>query len=305
MPTLASPTEPRRPSKPHRSPRICHRDMALEGPLAGRHGPRLRARWRPRQSRRPPPARLRRGFRPLRLVQLPRVQRRRQRLWAAAGSAWWRRISSALHHDANLWYVACPTQFATATDARLMLAINALPQDAWTRQDLRLSNDWAIPIPHGTKAAPSVPPAATPWSKSTFLAGRSLALSPNELQATLPRPVPHHGAVRGQDPPRCERAHRLHPFEGPLGCGLAARGGEGDASSPLTTPEGMKEGAALGWDDVRSSPEGIITREVTGDTHPGSPFERQMTYSASFGHPTTRTVLRDDVPLRSAPQLER
>ena len=178
-----------------------------------------------------------------------------------------------------------PTQLATATDARLMLAINALPQDAWTPQDLRLPNDWAIPIPHGIKATPSVPPAATPWSKSTFLAGRALALSLDELQVILPRTVPRRAAARGEDPRRCEWAHRLHLFEGPLGCGLTARGGEGDASSTLTRLEGMKEGAALGWDDVRSSAEGIITREITGDTHANSPFERQMTYSASFDAP--------------------
>ena len=42
---------------------------------------------------------------------------------------------------ADLWYAACTTQLPTATDARLMLAIDAFRQDAWTRQDPRLPND--------------------------------------------------------------------------------------------------------------------------------------------------------------------
>lgn len=57
---------------------------------------------------------------------------------------------------------------------------------------------------------------------------------------------------------------------------------KGDTSFTLTTPEGTKEGIALGWEDVHDLREGTITRRATDDNHPSGPIKCQMVYHAPF-----------------------
>ena len=45
--------------------------------------------------------------------------------------------------------------------------------------------------------------------------------------------------------------------------GLPRKAVTDDTSFTLTTPEGTKEGIALGWEDVRDLREGTITRRIT------------------------------------------
>ena len=65
--------------------------------------------------------------------------------------------------------------------------------------------------------------------------------------------------------------------------GLPRKAIKGDTSYTLTTPEGTKEGIALGWEDVCDLQEGTITRRVTDDTTTAGPAQSQISFRAPFG----------------------
>ena len=75
------------------------------------------------------------------------------------------------------------------------------------------------------------------------------------------------------------------PSKGLPGVGLPRKAVKGDTSFTLTTPDGTKEGIALGWEDVRDLREGTITRRVTDATHTDGPVERHLVYDAPFDSP--------------------
>ena len=72
------------------------------------------------------------------------------------------------------------------------------------------------------------------------------------------------------------------PSKGLPGVGLPRKVIKGDTSYTLTTPEGTKEGIALGWEEVRNLQEGTIARRITGDTKQKSHIENHTIYAATF-----------------------
>ena len=66
------------------------------------------------------------------------------------------------------------------------------------------------------------------------------------------------------------------------GVGLARKAAKGNTAYTLRSPGDVRSDTALGWDDVRGLPEGIIIRRITDDTLPSGPIERLIEYNAPF-----------------------
>ncbi len=66
------------------------------------------------------------------------------------------------------------------------------------------------------------------------------------------------------------------------GIGLPRTAVKGDSAYALRSPGDVRSDTALGWEDIRDIPEGIITRRVTDDTHPDGPTQRMIEYRAPF-----------------------
>ena len=174
---------------------------------------------------------------------------------------------------ANLWYGANTTRIPTLTDAQPMLATDAFRRDTWARQSPHLPND--------------SPALTSMWLlDAAFHAdyGRyqALRLTPDELQAIdgvqLPVMRRYEREAYGTAVGRTVFA----PSKGFAGLGGPRKGGEGDTSYPLRTPDGSRP---LGQMDVGTScrsqqPPPSDRRHLQPIA--GVSVERQMAYAASF-----------------------
>ncbi len=66
------------------------------------------------------------------------------------------------------------------------------------------------------------------------------------------------------------------------GVGMSRKAIFGDTSYGLIASSTSERGIALGWEDVCDLREGIVTRDVVDDTHPGGPRSRTVKYRAPF-----------------------
>ena len=72
------------------------------------------------------------------------------------------------------------------------------------------------------------------------------------------------------------------PSKGLSGVGLPRKAIKGDTTYCLLTRDSERANIALGWEDIRHLPEGVVTRRVTDDILPGGSTERTIEYFAPF-----------------------
>lgn len=79
------------------------------------------------------------------------------------------------------------------------------------------------------------------------------------------------------------------PSKGLIGVGLPRIARKTDLkagiSYGLSTPERSEEGVALGWEDIKTLTEGVVTKTFPDDTLPNGPVQRTVEYLAPFVRP--------------------
>ena len=165
------------------------------------------------------------------------------------------RLCCLTTHYADLWYDACTAQLPTAPDAQPMTAIDAFRQDAWTRQDPRLPNDWATLTPnwHRDHALRTDYARRQALVEIDVLAAKALGLTLDELLTIYRVQFPVMRQYEAETYYDATGRIVFTPSKGLPGVGLLRKA--------VSTDTGIN----VGWEDVHDLKEGQVEGPLVGD----------------------------------------